>query len=166
MSAIHCCLFSTGALHLNCSLELLLALLNCRVTHSCDFLASHLAEEVLCDLLAQHTHTGCVTPAAWLCGDTVAPRVDAPWLQLAQVPLAGSWLLNLPSGVFVAQPAPCPCSIWLLSVAGGRALALLSRILKLFWEAWEVFENWFQSAEDRKSKAKGLSATKSNRLSF
>lgn len=75
----------------------------------------------------------------WLC-DTILPPAK---------PLQRAWLL--------AGDRALDC---------GRALSLLGAILRLCQEAWEVSSDWCQSAEGRTYKAKGLSATKSNRRSF
>lgn len=110
-----------SALHLNC----FQLFQNCRVTHSCDFLASHLAEEVLCDLLAHHTCTGCVTPALlW-------------WLPVSMLHVC--ILLSAPCRILTLQPAKCclcgtSTTLPLQPVASGTALSLLSRFLRLFWE--------------------------------
>lgn len=97
-------------------------------------------------------------PRGLLCGDTMTCWMDASWLaklQLAQVPLAESCLCNLPSCDFVTHPPPYPLQhAWLLAVDCaldcGRALSLLSMILRICQEAREVFSDWCQSAEGRK----------------
>lgn len=170
-SAIWCCLFEMVALHSNWYLELLLAALSSWLA---DFvpcwggalwLADSPPPALLCHLCV---HRGL------LCGDTMTHWIDSSWLaklQLAQVPLSESWLCNLPSCGFVMHPPPYfLLHVWLLAANTaldcGRALSLLSLTLRLCQEAWEVFSDWCQSAEGKKYKAKGLSATKCKRLWF
>lgn len=171
MSAVRGYLFGTLALHSYWYLELLLAALDLW-SHPCDLLTSCRAEEVHCALLTHRIRTCCVTSACLAARCVVTPWLDASWLaklQLPQVPLAEQWLCNLPwlCGTSTNPPlaaclAACSglcASLWESAVSPQHDFKALSRSL-------DVFSDWCRSAEDRKYKVKGLSATKCNRLSF